>query len=77
MTNRFLVVDDTPANIQALAGTPKEKGCQIRVATHGRQALEVVARARPGLILLEVVMPEMDKLKGRLCNGLLLDRKQI
>jgi class 3 adenylate cyclase len=60
MTSRILVVDDTPANIQALAGTLKERGYQISVATNGRQALDVVARVRPDLILLDVMMPEMD-----------------
>jgi len=60
MTSRILVVDDAPANIQALAGTLKEQGYQISVATNGRQALEVVGRLRPDLILLDVVMPEMD-----------------
>jgi len=54
------VVDDTPANLQALAATLKAKGYQISVATNGRQALEVVERVRPDLILLDVVMPEMD-----------------
>ena len=42
MSNRILVVDDTPANIQALAATLKEKGYQISVATNGKQALEVL-----------------------------------
>jgi len=60
MSSRILVVDDTPANIQALAGTLKEKGYQISVATNGRQALEVIDRVRPDLILLDVMMPEMD-----------------
>src|SRR5205809_3656221 len=60
MNSRILVVDDTPANIQALAGTLKEKGYQISVATTGRQALEVVERLRPDLILLDVNMPEMN-----------------
>jgi adenylate cyclase len=60
MNGRILVVDDTPANIQALAATLKEKGYQISVATNGRQALEVVGRVRPDLILLDVMMPEMD-----------------
>jgi class 3 adenylate cyclase/CheY-like chemotaxis protein len=60
MNSRILVVDDTPANIQALAGTLKEKGYQISVATNGRQALEVLARVQPDLILLDVMMPEMD-----------------
>ena len=60
MSSRILVVDDTPANIQALAGTLKDKGYQISVATNGRQALDVLARVQPDLILLDVMMPEMD-----------------
>ena len=57
---RILVVDDTLANIQALSATLKDKGYQVSVATSGRQALEVVSRRRPDLILLDVMMPEMD-----------------
>jgi class 3 adenylate cyclase len=53
-------VDDTPANIQALASTLKEKGYQLSVATNGQQALAVAERMRPDLILLDVMMPEMD-----------------
>src|SRR5580765_6055845 len=59
-SSRILVVDDTPANLQALAATLKEKGFQISVATNGKQALEVLGRVRPDLILLDVLMPEMD-----------------
>ncbi len=58
--NRVLIVDDTPANIQTLAATLKDKGYPISVATNGKQALDVVARVRPALILLDVMMPEMD-----------------
>ncbi len=57
---RILVVDDTPANIQSLAAILKEKGYQISVATNGKQALDVLARVQPDLILLDVMMPEMD-----------------
>jgi len=58
--HRILVVDDTPANIQSLAAILKDKGYQISVATNGRQALDVLARVQPDLILLDVMMPEMD-----------------
>ncbi len=58
--SRILVVDDTPANIQSLAAILKDKGYQISVATNGKQALEVLARVKPDLILLDVMMPEMD-----------------
>jgi class 3 adenylate cyclase len=60
MSSRILVVDDTPANLQALSATLKEKGYQVSVATNGKQALEAVGRVRPDLILLDVMMPEMD-----------------
>src|SRR5512140_556139 len=60
MNNRILIVDDTPANIQALAHVLKEKGYQLSVATNGKQALEVLARVQADLILLDVMMPEMD-----------------
>jgi len=59
-SSRILIVEDTPANIQVLTATLKERGYQISVATNGRQALEVAARVRPDLILLDVMMPEMD-----------------
>jgi class 3 adenylate cyclase len=58
--DRILVVDDTPANIQTVTAILKERGYRISVATNGRQALEVVERVSPDLILLDVVMPEMD-----------------
>jgi class 3 adenylate cyclase len=57
---RVLVVDDTPANIQAVTAILREHGYQISVATNGRQALAVLERVRPDLILLDVLMPEMD-----------------
>jgi class 3 adenylate cyclase/CheY-like chemotaxis protein len=60
MKGRILIVDDTPANIQVLSATLKDKGYQISVATNGKQALDALARARPDLILLDVMMPEMD-----------------
>jgi adenylate cyclase len=57
---RILVVDDTSANIQAVTAILREHGYQISVATNGRQALAVLERVRPDLILLDVLMPEMD-----------------
>lgn len=60
MSDRILVVDDTPSNIQTIASVLKEHGYQISVATDGKQALGVLERVRPDLILLDVEMPEMD-----------------
>ncbi len=60
MKDRILIVDDTPANIQTLAAILKEKGYLISVATNGKQALDILNRLQPDLILLDVMMPEMD-----------------
>src|SRR6187401_2165474 len=57
---RILVVDDAAVNIQAVTAILREHGYQISVATNGRQALSVLERVRPDLILLDVLMPEMD-----------------
>jgi len=60
MTARILIVEDAVQNIQTLSAILKEQGYQISVATTGQQALGVLARVRPDLILLDVMMPEMD-----------------
>jgi signal transduction histidine kinase len=57
---RLLIVDDTPTNIEVLLGM-LEDDYDVSFATSGRQALELLAReAKPDLILLDVMMPEMD-----------------
>jgi sigma-B regulation protein RsbU (phosphoserine phosphatase) len=55
-----LVVDDSPVNIQVLVRTLDGTGHRILVATNGSAALEIVRRAHPDLILLDVMMPAMD-----------------
>ncbi len=60
MSSRILIVDDTPANIQALVGILKDKGYKTTVATNGKQAIDLLARVRPDLVLLDIMMPEMD-----------------
>jgi signal transduction histidine kinase len=58
--SRIMIVEDAPANIQALTTILRERGYRISVATNGRQALEALAKVRPDLILLDVLMPDMD-----------------
>jgi adenylate cyclase len=60
MTSRILLIEDEPANIQALSSILMGQGYQINVATSGHQALEWLARIRPDLILLDIMMPGMD-----------------
>lgn len=59
-TSRILVVDDMMENVQAAGAILLSKGHQINVARNGTQALALVQKTRPDLILLDIVMPEMD-----------------
>ena len=59
-TATILVVDDSPVNLQVLVRTLQASGHRILAARNGKTALEIAERARPDLILLDVMMPEMD-----------------
>ncbi len=56
----ILIVDDTPANLQFLAGMLKKQGHKVRPVPGGKLALEAARRELPDLILLDINMPEMD-----------------
>jgi diguanylate cyclase (GGDEF)-like protein len=56
----ILIVDDTPKNIQLLGTVLKNIGYKIIVATNGLQALGLLEKIKPDLILLDVMMPELD-----------------
>ena len=55
-----LVVDDSPVNLQVLVRTLHGTGHRILAARDGRSALDIVRRARPDLVLLDVMMPDID-----------------
>ncbi len=57
---RLLVVDDTPLNIKLLDGILSPRGYTVVPATSGQEALDLVARNCPDLILLDILMPGMD-----------------
>ncbi len=57
---RVLIVDDTPQNIQVLGTILRQADYQINVAQNGLQALEIVEKVQPDIILLDVMMPELD-----------------
>ncbi|MEQ1757261.1 MAG: SpoIIE family protein phosphatase [Vicinamibacterales bacterium] len=56
----ILVVDDGPVNLQVLVRTLHGSGHRVLVARDGRAALDIVRRARPDLVLLDVMMPDID-----------------
>lgn len=56
----ILIVDDSPAHIEAVAHVLRSNGFRARVAPDGQRALTLLHKKVPDLILLDVFMPEMD-----------------
>ncbi len=56
----ILVVDDTLANLQVLAGMLKDRGYKVRPVPSGKLALLAARRDPPNLILLDINMPDMN-----------------
>lgn len=56
----ILIVDDTPANLQLLAGMLRERGYKVRPAPSGETALRAAQASPPDLVLLDITMPGMD-----------------
>ena len=56
----ILLVDDTPENLQLLSTLLAKEGFDISVAVNGAEALKIVTRLKPDMILLDIMMPEMD-----------------
>ena len=57
-----LVVDDEAQIRSALHGILAEEGLRVLEAADGRQALDVIQREHPELVILDIWMPEMDGL---------------
>jgi DNA-binding response OmpR family regulator len=56
----ILVVDDEPKYVRGLHAILTASGCEVIAARDGRAAIDLAARERPDLILLDVRMPGLD-----------------
>ena len=56
----ILVVDDDPDILQTLGLCLSTEGYRVLMAANGREALDILERERPSVILLDLMMPVMD-----------------
>ncbi|HDM10666.1 MAG TPA: hybrid sensor histidine kinase/response regulator [Desulfobacteraceae bacterium] len=56
----IMIIDDTLENLRVLEEMLKEAGYGVLAFPRGDLALRAVAKARPDLILLDIMMPGMD-----------------
>ncbi|MBT5263613.1 MAG: PleD family two-component system response regulator [Rhodospirillaceae bacterium] len=60
MPGRILVVDDVWANVKLLEAKLSAEYFEVVTATSGPEALEIMAREMPDIVLLDIMMPNMD-----------------
>ena len=63
MNEPILVVDDNPDNVKLLVFLLRKHGYQVETAASAEEALVVLSRVRPALILLDIQLPGMDGLE--------------
>ncbi len=59
-TRRILVVDDEPDLCELVAYNLERAGYEVETASDGGEALDAVARSRPALIILDLMMPRVS-----------------
>lgn len=60
---KILAVDDSNTNIVLLQGILHDEGYQIITATDGKEALRLIEKDPPDLVLLDLMMPKIDGFK--------------
>jgi adenylate cyclase len=55
-----LVVDDVPQNVRLLEAVLSPKGFRVATASSGAEALDVLSKEHPDVVLLDILMPGMD-----------------
>ena len=73
MTARVLVVDDILPNVKLLEAKLRSEYFDVLTATNGPDAIELVHREQPDIILLDVMMPGMNGFE--VCKHLKSDPK--
>lgn len=59
-TPKVLIVDDEPRNLRLLGAMVAPIGVETHTASSGGQALEMILKVSPDVILLDIMMPDMD-----------------
>lgn len=59
-TKKILVVDDDPYILMSLEFLMKKNGFDVMVARNGTEALEILEKQIPGIVLLDIMMPDVD-----------------
>ncbi len=58
--SRILVVDDEPSIVEVISMALRYQGFEVETAATGRDAIAAVARFKPHLLVLDVMLPDIE-----------------
>ncbi|MBN2317753.1 MAG: response regulator [Acidobacteria bacterium] len=64
MNNTILLVDDSAMICHIVGQILRESGYKVLVAKNGREGCNLAKQYNPGLIIMDVEMPEMDGIEA-------------
>ena len=59
-TPRILLVDDEEDILEFVSYNLEREGFKVFTGRNGREAIQMVTKVKPDLVILDVMMPEMD-----------------
>jgi len=57
---KIMVVDDEPDVLEVVKLILESDGYQVVTASSGQEALNIIEKEKPDLVLLDIIMPRMD-----------------
>ena len=60
MPKEILIVDDEPSIVVPIQFLMEQQGFNVLVAENGEDALDVIYKYKPDLILLDIMLPRID-----------------
>jgi len=60
MPKEILIVDDEPSIVVPILFLMEQQGYSVLVAENGEDALDVIYKYKPDLILLDIMLPRID-----------------
>jgi DNA-binding response OmpR family regulator len=60
VSKEILIVDDEPSVVVALQFLMEQQGYQVMTAERGEDALELIYKYKPDLVLLDIMLPGID-----------------
>ena len=60
MPKEILIVDDEPSNVVPIQFLMEQQGYSVIVAENGHDALDLIYKYNPDLVLLDIMLPGID-----------------